>query len=112
MDAVHFGAGNIGRGFIGETLASNNFAIHFVDVNATIIVALNERHEYDIELAAPGQQQIHVEHVDGLNNQQQPQAVVQAIAQTDLVTTAIGSQNFTYYCGFNCSRHCCTANRG
>ncbi len=90
MDAVHFGAGNIGRGFIGETLASNNFAIHFVDVNATIIDALNERHEYDIELAAPGQQQIHVEHVDGLNNQQQPQAVVQAIAQTDLVTTAIG----------------------
>ncbi|MEC5119106.1 mannitol-1-phosphate 5-dehydrogenase, partial [Lactiplantibacillus plantarum] len=68
MKAVHFGAGNIGRGFIGETLAANGFSIDFVDVNSTIIDALNQRHEYDIELAAASHEKIHVANVDGLNN--------------------------------------------
>ncbi len=87
---VHFGAGNIGRGFIGETLAANGFGIDFVDVNDTIISALNQRGEYDIELAAPGQKKIHVENVDGINNGEHPEKVVEAIKTTDLVTTAIG----------------------
>lgn len=87
---VHFGAGNIGRGFIGETLAANGFEIKFVDVNDTIISALQERHGYDIEFAAPGQKRVHVSNVDGINNGKHPEDVVKAIAQTDLVTTAIG----------------------
>ncbi|WP_416353057.1 mannitol-1-phosphate 5-dehydrogenase [Agrilactobacillus fermenti] len=90
MRAVHFGAGNIGRGFIGETLAANDFSIDFVDVNETIIDALNQRHEYDIELAAPDHKKIHVANVDGINNKNNPEKVVAAIEKTDMVTTAIG----------------------
>ncbi len=90
MRAVHFGAGNIGRGFIGETLADNGFSIDFVDVNSTIIDALNERGEYDIELAAPGKKKIHVSNVDGINNAKDPDKVVDAIKATDTITTAIG----------------------
>ncbi|BDR59977.1 mannitol-1-phosphate 5-dehydrogenase [Lactobacillus xylocopicola] len=90
MKAVHFGAGNIGRGFIGETLADNDFAIAFVDVNETIIDELNRRHEYTIELAADGQQKINVKNVRGINNSKNPDQVIAAIAETDIVTTAIG----------------------
>ena len=66
--AVHFGAGNIGRGFIGQILFENGFAIDFVDVNDKIINALNERHSYDIEIAEDGKRHITVSNVAGINN--------------------------------------------
>lgn len=88
--AVHFGAGNIGRGFIGEILFENGFEIAFVDVNETIIDALNARGSYEIEIAEDGQRRIPVSGVRGINNAKNPEAVVAAIAETDLVTTAIG----------------------
>lgn len=90
MKAVHFGAGNIGRGFIGEILFKNDFSIDFVDINATIIDALKERQAYEIELASEGKERIAVDHVNGLNNQTEPDAVVAAVADADIVTTAIG----------------------
>ncbi|GCF92830.1 mannitol-1-phosphate 5-dehydrogenase [Enterococcus florum] len=90
MRATHFGAGNIGRGFIGEILAKNDFSIDFVDINETIIDALNQRKEYTIELADAQKEQIHVHNVDGLNNQKDPDAVIASVAKADLVTTAIG----------------------
>lgn len=88
--AVHFGAGNIGRGFIGQILFENDFAIDFVDVNDKIIDALNERHAYEIEIAEDGKRHIAVSNVSGINNKDNPQAVVEAVAHADLITTAIG----------------------
>lgn len=87
---VHFGAGNIGKGFIGETLADNNFEIKFVDLNETIIDELNKRNGYDIQIAAPNGKEIHVKNVSGINNKKNPQKVIEAIQNADLVTTAIG----------------------
>lgn len=90
MKNVHFGAGNIGRGFIGEILFQNGFDITFVDINATLIEALKERGSYEIELADEAKERITVTGVTGLNNQTEPEAVVEAIAEANLVTTAIG----------------------
>lgn len=90
MKAVHFGAGNIGRGFIGEVLTKNHYEITFVDVNDRIIQALKERQSYTIELADETRQQLVVTHVTGLNNATEPEAVIEAILEADLITTAIG----------------------
>ncbi|MBS7576153.1 MULTISPECIES: mannitol-1-phosphate 5-dehydrogenase [unclassified Enterococcus] len=90
MKAIHFGAGNIGRGFIGEVLSQNGFEITFVDINSTIIDALKERKSYEVEIADANHQRISVANVDGLNNQTEAAEVVKAIADADLVTTAIG----------------------
>ncbi|MEY8445156.1 mannitol-1-phosphate 5-dehydrogenase [Enterococcus ratti] len=90
MKAVHFGAGNIGRGFIGEVLAENEFALTFIDVNDQLISELNDKKSYTIELEDDNKKQILVENVCGINNQKNPEQVVQAIAKADIVTTAIG----------------------
>ncbi|MFT4186004.1 MAG: mannitol-1-phosphate 5-dehydrogenase [Micrococcaceae bacterium] len=90
MKATHFGAGNIGRGFIGEILFNNDFSIDFVDINETIINALSERNEYEIELADKDKKKIEVKNVTGLNNKDNPEAVIDSVASADLVTTAIG----------------------
>ncbi|HEY0221668.1 MAG TPA: mannitol-1-phosphate 5-dehydrogenase [Lactovum miscens] len=88
--AVHFGAGNIGRGFIGEILHQNDFEITFVDVNATVIDALNVRHSYEIGIADQNHEKIAIDNVRGINNRENPEEVVAAIAEADMVTTAIG----------------------
>lgn len=89
-NAVHFGAGNIGRGFIGDILSKNNVAITFVDVNERVIDELNKRHSYEIEVAEEGQPHIVVKNVSGINNAKNPDEVIKAIASTDIITTAIG----------------------
>ncbi|CRH87577.1 Mannitol-1-phosphate 5-dehydrogenase [Chlamydia trachomatis] len=97
--AVHFGAGNIGRGFIGEILFENGFEIAFVDVNEKIIDALNERGSYEIEIAEDGQRHIAVSGVRGINNAKNPEEVVAAIAEADLITTAIGPNILPFIAG-------------
>lgn len=89
-NAVHFGAGNIGRGFIGDILSKNNVAITFVDVNERVIDELNKRHSYEIEVAEEGQPHIVVKNVSGVNDAKNPDEVIKAIASADIITTAIG----------------------
>ncbi|MDM5144988.1 Mannitol-1-phosphate 5-dehydrogenase [Lactococcus lactis] len=94
--AVHFGAGNIGRGFIGEILSKNGFEIHFVDTNKSIINELNNRHSYEIGIASSEHEKISVSGLFGINNSENPEAVIEAIAKADILTTAIGPNVLPY----------------
>ncbi|WP_079479310.1 mannitol-1-phosphate 5-dehydrogenase [Halobacillus salinus] len=89
MKAVHFGAGNIGRGFIGALLADAKFDTVFVDVNQELIQELNEKNSYTVELAGTGEAET-VTGVSGLHSQADEEEVVQAIVEADLITTAVG----------------------
>lgn len=91
MKAVHFGAGNIGRGFIGKLLFESGFKTCFVDVNRTIVDLLNEKKVYPVQLANETDDEFVIENVSAINSAEEPNLVVDAIQAADLVTAAVGA---------------------
>ncbi len=90
MKAVHFGAGNIGRGFIGLLLAASGYTVTFVDVDLQRIALLNELGSYPVRIVGREGETIEWVHgVDALHLNDR-EAVIRAVAEADMVTTAVG----------------------
>ncbi|WP_395639852.1 mannitol-1-phosphate 5-dehydrogenase [Pseudolysinimonas sp.] len=88
--AVHFGAGNIGRGFIGLLLHEAGYDVVFSDVNASLIGLLNSTPSYRVIEAGAGGAEKTVTGYRGIDSSADPDALVAAIASADVVTTAVG----------------------
>ncbi|MCM3761949.1 mannitol-1-phosphate 5-dehydrogenase [Alkalihalobacillus oceani] len=88
--AVHFGAGNIGRGFIGSLFSQSGYHVTFVDIAEQIINQLNEKQRYDVILATEQKEAVTIDNVSGLNNLSQENEVIEAIGNATYLTTAIG----------------------
>ncbi|QIQ42127.1 MAG: mannitol-1-phosphate 5-dehydrogenase [Buchnera aphidicola (Microlophium carnosum)] len=89
MKALHFGAGNIGRGFIGKTLSESGFNVVFSDVNQDIVDAINYKKEYFVKITGINQNKIiHVKKVSAINFNDPD--IIRIIASVDLITTAAG----------------------
>lgn len=90
MKAVMYGAGNIGRGFIGQLLSQSGYNVSFIDVNMQVIDALNKRGEYTVEiLENESNREVTVKDVCGVNGMD-ADAVADAIANADVMATAVG----------------------
>ncbi|WP_409309576.1 mannitol-1-phosphate 5-dehydrogenase [Pectobacterium sp. B1J-3] len=90
MKALHFGAGNIGRGFIGKLLADANIELTFADVSQPLLDALNSRKSYQVRIVGEQTRLDTVNNVSAVHSGSQD--AVALIAKVDLVTTAVGPQ--------------------
>ncbi len=90
MKALHFGAGNIGRGFIGKLLADAGVGLTFADVNQPLLDAINQHGSYPVRIVGEQQRVETVSQVSAVHSGG-AQAVA-LIAEVDLVTTAVGPQ--------------------
>jgi mannitol-1-phosphate 5-dehydrogenase len=90
MLAVHFGAGNIGRGFIGQLLHESGYDIVFVDVRDDVVAALKTEGRYEVILADENESHIPVDRVTALHSARDAEEVTERLAEADLVTTAVG----------------------
>lgn len=86
--AVQFGAGNIGRGFIGALLAQAGYHVVFADVNEAIINKINEDGNYTVHVMDVECKDQHIEHISGCNSAK-PE-IVDQLAEAELITTAVG----------------------
>lgn len=90
--AVHFGAGNIGRGFVAQFLHESGYEVVFADVSDDLIGALQTQPSYLVHEIGEGAQDHVVDGYRALNSRTHEAEVVAAIASADLVTTAVGAR--------------------
>ncbi len=96
MKLVQFGAGNIGRGFIGALFAQGGYEVAFVDVNESIVQTLNERRSYVQCIVSPdGESDVAVKNVRAVDGRDIA-LVAAEIATADLLSTSVGVKALPY----------------
>lgn len=90
-NAIIFGAGAIGRGFIGQLFSESGYAVTFVDVDQVLLDALNRRGAYTIRLATNERSdEVRVGPVRALHATDR-EAVAEAAARAEIGATAVGA---------------------
>ena len=87
---VMYGAGNIGRGFIGQLFSESGYSVGFVDINKEVIGRLNQDKSYPVDIVSnEGIEERIVENAYGIDGTD-IELVSEEIANCDIMATAIG----------------------
>ena len=88
--AVHFGAGNIGRGLIGSMLQEAGYFVVFADINDELVSALRSSGRYQLtELGDEGRETV-FDNFTALHSTHDRDELIRAIAGADLITASVG----------------------
>lgn len=90
MKAVHFGAGNIGRGFVGLLLHDAGYEVVFADVNAELIGRLAASDHYTVHEVGQGARDRVVDGYRAIDSQADAAALLEELVTADVATTAVG----------------------
>jgi mannitol-1-phosphate 5-dehydrogenase len=88
MKSVHFGAGNIGRGFIGKLLSDANVEVTCADVDQGLVDQLRELKTYNVKVVGSTCKTDIVDHITAVNSASDE--LIEQIGNTNLITTAVG----------------------
>ncbi len=86
--AIQFGAGNIGRGFIGMLLSQAGYKVVFADVSETIIGHLAADKGYTVHVMDTEVEDVAISNVTGIMSN--GTEIIDEIAKADVLTTAVG----------------------
>lgn len=87
MRSLHFGAGKIGRGFIGAVLHKAGYDICFADINDELVALINSEGKYAVHVM---DEYSYSEIIDGIRAVNSSTSECQTLfSDVDLVTTAV-----------------------
>lgn len=89
---VIFGAGKIGRSFIGQLFSLAGYIIVFIDIYSNVIDELNARGNYNVIIKSDGiYDVINIKNVRGILFSDE-QKVIEEIASSDVLAVSVGQQ--------------------
>ena len=87
---VIFGAGKIGRSFIGQLFGNAGYKVVFVDMDQTLIKALNKRGSYPVIIKGPhAEEQVTINKVSAIHATN-IQSVLEAICEAEIMAISVG----------------------
>ncbi len=93
---VIFGAGKIGRSFIGQLFGRAGFEVVFVDIDQKTINALNRQKKYNVVIKSEENEEvINVQHVRGILADEHD-SIVNELATCSLVALSVGQKGLPY----------------
>ncbi|MFW6135477.1 MAG: hypothetical protein ACOC7N_01500, partial [Chloroflexota bacterium] len=88
--AVMLGAGNIGRGFLGQLFSESGYEVVFIEIDEPLIAALNARRGYTIRLVDNERaDEVFISPVRAIHARQ-TDSVAEALSQAHIAATAVG----------------------
>ena len=88
--AVMYGAGSIGRGFIGQLFNMSGYRTCFIDVDEKLVNDLSKENKYTIRIAEPtGFRSMVIDNVTAVNGLD-AKAVTDVVSKCDVMATAVG----------------------
>lgn len=86
---VLFGAGKIGRSFIGQLFSTGGYEVVFIDIYKPVIDELNSRRGYDVIVKSEKDSLIRVKNVRGIYSCEE-QEVANEIASANILAVSVG----------------------
>ncbi len=85
---IQFGAGNIGRGFIGAVLAQAGYHVVYADINPSIIDEINKKRAYLVRVMDTKSYNQKITNISAINSS--GDEVADEIKSASIITTAVG----------------------
>lgn len=85
-----FGAGKIGRSFIGQLFGQHGYRVVFVEMDRTLVEEINRRNQYPVVIKGPDyEEKVLIQQVSAIHAMDRP-AIAEAISEAHIMAVSVG----------------------